>query len=205
MALPPKKGSQPFPQPDDPTIRVWRYYDAARFSWLLENSQLYLPSIAELDDYFAGSVPKPEIVERAAFLQDLGQPDLVDYYTGKIEQLRRSVYVSCWRLGNDDSNAMWQLYCGDEEGVAIRTTYANLVDTFASKWRSVGLVTYLNYAKDDIPEGNVRHPFMYKRSEFAYENEVRIAEGLDPFLDPAPKRSRSTFPSSGRSASIRWT
>ena len=183
-----------FSQPDDSDTPICRYLETHRLLWLLEKRQLYLPNIASLNEYFEGSLPSPEAIRQAPFLQDIGRPGLDDYYAARIDLLRRSTYVSCWRLGNDDSLAMWQLYCGDQEGVAIRTTYGNLVRLLANPWRTMGRLTYLNYDKDDIPEENVRYPYMFKRREFEYENEVRLAEGLDPFLVPGTKKTASQAP-----------
>ena len=174
-----------FPQPKDLDIPVSRYFSFEKFAWLLENERIYLPSLANLEaDPFEGSLPSMDVVQRAEFLKGIGRQDLEQYYSKRIEHMRRSTYVSCWCLAETESNAMWRQYCGNDEGVAIRTKYRTLDALLHDKWRIIGLVTYLDYDTDVIPDGNVRRPFMYKRKEYESEKEVRLVEGYDPFLDP---------------------
>lgn len=173
-----------FPQPANQNTYVMRYFDTSKFIWLLEQSKLYLPSLSQLpDDPFEGSLPTPDVIERARIVKNVGRDDLEEYYSKKIEQMRRSTYVSCWCLGETESVGMWQNYCDSKEGVAIRTTYRNLDKNLSNEWRFIGQVTYLDYDHDTIPDGNVQHPFMYKRKEYEEEKEIRIVDGYEPLLD----------------------
>ena len=61
---PPNKLEHPcFPQPEDDSVRIWRYLDLAKFIWLLEKQQLYLSRLDSLNDPFEGSTPQ-FLVER---------------------------------------------------------------------------------------------------------------------------------------------
>jgi hypothetical protein len=62
--------------------------------------------------------------------------------------LRDVTYVSCWMLREDESDAMWKLYCGNHQGVAIRTTYEKLAAAAASQPSMyLGKVTYVDFEK----------------------------------------------------------
>jgi hypothetical protein len=40
--------------------------------------------------------------------------------------LKRQVYISCWHANDDESEAMWVLYCGQKDGIALQTSYQRL-------------------------------------------------------------------------------
>lgn len=90
--------------------------------------------------------------------------------TGKL--LRRSTYVNCWHLSENESDAMWKLYSSaGKDGIAIQTTYNNFKIAISSevnvKVRKVQYIDYLNTYAD------IEEPYWYKRKSFEYENEVR--------------------------------
>jgi hypothetical protein len=33
-----------FPQPDDPSVVIWRYVDASKFEWLVNCGRLFMPA-----------------------------------------------------------------------------------------------------------------------------------------------------------------
>jgi hypothetical protein len=92
--------------------------------------------------------------------------------------LRGVTYVSCWMLREDESDAMWKLYCGDHQGVAIRTTYAKLAVAASQPSMYVGKVTYVDFEKTLIPDGNIFYAAMHKRLAFVHESEVRVVKVL---------------------------
>jgi len=83
---------------------------------------------------------------------------------------------------------MWHLYLKSNDGIAIRTKYGNLRDSFknTSEPIRIGKVHYIDYDHDIIEGTSVFSPFLHKRNSFAHEREVRalvsklpITEGLD--------------------------
>lgn len=182
-----------FPQPDDPSVRVWRYLDLAKFVWLLENKKLYLSRLDLLNDPHEGSIPKfqanqlhAELVYHAMQPINSDSPELsqspISHATNILEQfkstkkyLRKTFYVNCWHLNNSESEAMWRLYCPNNSGVAIQTTYKKLAESaLVEPYRYIGCVTYLDYDSQGFPTDNLYHPIMHKRLSFAHEKEVRL-------------------------------
>ena len=91
-------------------------------------------------------------------------------------QFRDSTYVCCWHANEHESEAMWRLYCGNEAGIAIQTTYSNLANLIKSEHEIyIGLVKYIDYEKDNSPSANSFTTVMQKRLSFQHENEVRLA------------------------------
>lgn len=178
-----------FPQPTDGAERVWRYLDLAKFIWLLENQKLYLSRLDLLNDPHEGSVSPLGAAIRGQQLRQLGGDQLATQFSQIMQQNRLSLFVNCWHLGNAESEAMWRLYCPGNNGVAIQTTYAKLVQSADSDpFLYVGCVTYIDYESQVFPSNNSLYPVMHKRISFAHEKEVRLVKSLSSLqgLTPTP-------------------
>ena len=169
--------------------------DLAKFVDLLNTKELFLPRVDRLSDPHEGSLTRGHI--NARFLQALHAPssdvgnELMQEEPKYIRKLRGSTYVSCWCLNNHESEAMWRLYCGDKQGVAIKTTYKKLSETLLENSEMyIGRVTYIDFdcggfqfiQLDDNwpPEHKYFYPFMHKRDAFSHESEVRIVKIIWP-------------------------
>lgn len=92
------------------------------------------------------------------------------------KEQREITFVSSWHCSQDESAAMWAQYLRTQEGIAIRSSYRRLTESFRSYADFdvlVGLVKYLDYEVDAIPIGNALFPLMYKRRSFEHERELR--------------------------------
>lgn len=174
-----------FAQPNDATVRVWRYMDLARFVWMLENSKLFLARLNALGDPHEGSWP--------GFLAAIRDQQILELSKGKpafdsaetYERVRKAHFVSCWRYGNEESEAMWRLYCPNENGVAIQTTYEKLFDSICKvPGVFMGCVRYIDYQCMGFPIDNLLHPMMHKRLSFAHEQEVRLVKHVSKYMAP---------------------
>ena len=153
-----------FPQPEDPSVKVWRYLDLPRFIWMLSTGALAFTRVDTLEDPFEGSIPSPvyeqwkakssEVISRAS------------------SGLRRQAFVSCWHANNVESEAMWRLYCGSHDGIALQTTYEKL-DASLPDGVFLGLVQYLDYECHAEPPTDTLSLLMCKRQAFEHEHEVR--------------------------------
>ena len=98
-----------FPQVDDESARVWRYMDLAKFVWLIENQSLFLPRLDLLNDPHEGSIPPFIVKARNEQLLGMNAEKFANEIRDINQQTRRAIFVSCWNLGNDESEAMWLL------------------------------------------------------------------------------------------------
>ena len=173
---------QCFPQVENGAVGVWRYLDLAKFIWLLEYQKLHLARLDLLNDPHEGSTPSFVADIRDQQLRELGSPQILEQLSQVSLQSRKALYVSCWHLGNSQSEAMWRLYCSNDNGVAIRTTYKKLVESIDyDPYLYIGRVTYLDYETQGFPQGNLFYPVMHKRISFAHEQEVRLVKTLPNF------------------------
>ncbi len=178
-----------FLPPAEAEAKVWRYMDFTKFVWMFEQQGIFLSRIDKLDDPFEGSF--------SSVNQDL-RPLVRDHLhlTGSfnvteiVENLRRWVGASCWHVSNHESAGMWKLYARTEEAVCIQTTYERLEGILPDDAR-IGMVRYVDYQKQWIPESNPLAPFMFKRLSFEHEQELRI---LKPLGDLAALQSNPIVP-----------
>ena len=89
-------------------------------------------------------------------------------------ELLRQTFVNCWYQEDDESEAMWKLFAGEEYGVAVKTTAAKLIGSFTEHLPDyLGYVKYVPYDKYAIPVSKLP-PVFYKRTAFRHEREVRV-------------------------------
>ena len=155
---------------------LWRYMSFTKFLWLIQNRKLWFSRADKLNDPWelalagdqldhvilrrpisplAGSVPEEPIMERARRIN---------------KQWRETTYISCWSSSDHESYALWRIFCGSSDGVAIRCPTYTLTRAFTGiSWYAV---TY------DEPGTEIRTPSATglatrKRLMFQYEHEVR--------------------------------
>jgi hypothetical protein len=169
--------------------------DLARFVAVLAKRALPLVRCALLADQFEGSVT------RGVYERWKSNPENAAKFAKFRPEIKRDLYVSCWRAGYDESEAMWRLYCGSREGVAFQTTYERLDASLPSDV-FLGKVTYLDYESGEMPWLSALSPIMHKRAAFAHEQEVRaviwrsayfVAQGMQPDEFP-PAEPTLTMP-----------
>ncbi|WP_088104768.1 DUF2971 domain-containing protein [Halalkalibacter urbisdiaboli] len=134
---------------------------------------------------------------------------------------RDSTYINCWNSASEMSLAMWQLFGGGEESVAIRTTRDKLqqvldsnADYLQEKGYDFGIsdIHYLSNLKNPdektrdkimeiLTEGKATSvaQFSIKPSEYEYENEVRgiiypLRSKFDKVVDPEPELNGFSIP-----------
>lgn len=165
-----------FLPPADVESKVWRYMDFTKFVWMFEQQGIFLSRIDMLDDPFEGSFSqvnqelRPMVRKYLRLTGGFSAAEIV-------EKLREWVGVSCWHVSNHESAGMWKLYARTEEAVCIQTSYERLSSVLPSDTR-IGMVRYVDYQKQWIPESNPLAPFMFKRLSFEHEQELRILKPL---------------------------
>ena len=173
-----RESHRSFPQPDDPSVKVWRYLDLPRFISLLSTGALAFARVDTLEDPFEGSIP-PAVYEQ----WKERHADLVE---SARRGLRKQAFVSCWHANNTESEAMWRLYCGSKDGIALQTTYERL-DESLPDGVFLGQVTYLDYECDTEPPDDTLALLMRKRHAFEHEREIRALVWPEAAPELAPR------------------
>ena len=174
------------PPPDDATL--WRHLDFTKFVSLLDRQALFFPRADKLGDHFEGSYPVENLRLRAQAF-DRVSPGALSNLARFTKNLARFTVISCWHWSTYESAAMWKIYSGERDGIAIKTDFSALKrsltgdeDIFA------GQVEYIDYNTDIIEGQQVLAPFLAKRKAFSHEHEVRaihvpfLSQGMEPDL-----------------------
>ena len=162
--------------------------DFTKFVSLLDRGSLFFCRADQLNDPFEGSLSQAsyDAMYRGQ------RPETIDIWRRKaplIDFLRGIRMVNCWHRSDYESDAMWKVYTGENEGIAIRTDFASLAASFiGDEPIYIGEVTYIDYQTDLIPDALVLPPLLYKRNHFEHEREVRVVK--------EPK-SKSNLPEKG--------
>ena len=120
----------------EPAIRpekVWRYLRFSRFVWLLQKKQLWLSRADLLGDPWEITLTGDQLdhVISHAPITTLPLPKIkpetaMERAKRIIPLWRREMFVNCWSNSDQESHALWRVYCDSPEGVAIQTTLTKL-------------------------------------------------------------------------------
>jgi hypothetical protein len=164
-----------FPQPKNFTCKVSRYLDFASAVSQLQTETLFFSRSDLFQDKHEGTITRlqAEACERIA--ANFNAPQLEDIMIVSRKCVRKAIFINCWHLNDFESEAMWQLYCPNGQGIAIQTTYSKLAKwTIALPKTVMGTVTYIDYESEKFDLRNPLNAFMHKRRSFTHESEVRI-------------------------------
>lgn len=172
-----------FQSPEDDDA-LWRYMDFTKFVAVLDGGAIYFNRAEKFDDAFEGTHPKASVeyfldsYRNALKGNGASDGDIDSRLSAALKALslnRSTIGISCWHKNEHESAAMWKLYLSSKEGVAIRTRFSRLKDSFVdeSVEVNIGKVQYIDYDKSHIDFENVFCPFLCKRMSFEHEREVR--------------------------------
>lgn len=141
------------------------------------------------EDPYEGVLPRPTVeAMRAAHSRLAGDPVLAEENLKPIlsgfKDLSTRIAVNCWHRNEFESDAMWRLYVGSNEGVAISTTVGRLKKSILCEQPVfIGDVRYIDYQSDGFILGNFFEVCLHKRSSFVHEQEVRAVTFIN-YNDP---------------------
>jgi hypothetical protein len=160
-----------FEEPEDKAI-IWRYVDFTKFISYLEKKALFFVRSDQLSDKYEGKFTETDSKIWEEKLKPKTKLNQMEIY----DRFRKIVNISSWHINDNESAAMWEICLQSNEGVAIKSTFKRLKDSFILHKEDeilIGKVKYIDYSRDIIPKGNVFNPFLYKRKAFEYERELR--------------------------------
>ncbi len=171
-----------FSEPPDHTT-IWRYMNLSKFAAMLFDNSLFFSRIDLLGDPMEGKVQQELLLREAKVAEQEGYAEDLETIRHNIDSIQSAMnnfiipgtFVNCWNISKHESMLMWHLYAKNE-GVAIKTTYDKLKRVLTNNTKytiRIGKVTYIDYLKDKVPEGNLFNNVMHKRIFYSGENEIR--------------------------------
>ncbi|WP_139892846.1 DUF2971 domain-containing protein [Bacillus sp. D386] len=178
-----------FPTEKD-NFGLWKYMSLSKFIALLENGSIYFSKPAAFEDPYEGAfshIDLQDIIGDYSYWDEEDKQTFWDeedkqIYYEELNGLRNKqvvesnyVGVSCWHMNEEESAAMWDLYCGRNEGIAIKTSFQDLINSYDRYDYDIyyGIVNYIDYKKD-MAGRNSYETLFYKRKSFAHEQEFRM-------------------------------
>ncbi len=149
--------------------------DFTQFVSLASSRSLFFCRADLFKDPFEGSYAKANVALRPQVYKEMSIEALGKMFEEIAwfsKRIREWTYINCWHASEYESAAMWDLYAKTSEAVAIETTYQRLIKVLP-KNALLGLVKYIDYESEWLPEGNTFYPFTHKRKSFEHEKEVR--------------------------------
>ncbi|MDP4145725.1 MAG: hypothetical protein Q8936_14765 [Bacillota bacterium] len=164
-----------FNTPSNEEIKVWRYMDFTKFLNILERQSLFFTRSDRFEDKFEGSYTRYNVRMRPQVYNGQIPEEGLRQMSEASNRFRRFTFVNCWHMNEHESAAMWRLYSQSNEAVAIQSTFARLRDSFnmTNEDIYIGMVNYIDYEREWMPEGNLFYPFVHKRLSFEHEHEIR--------------------------------
>ena len=151
-----------------------RYIDLPKYIDLLRSKALYLRRADCFPDKFEGALTPTirQAIDTASKNNKLAESADVFY-----ERCRKGTFVSCWTYGAKDNMALWQLFGGSSNSVAVCTTVGRLTRT-CLQWNEslhIAKVKYIDHFENpDMIIGSYMDPLQFKHVAFEFEREIRI-------------------------------
>ena len=161
-----------FRSPDDPSIKIWRYMDFTKYVACLEKRSLYFSRSDKLDDPYEGATSHANIKLRPAVYKDSIPEKVLEQMSAFAKWNRQWTYINCWHMNEHESAAMWKLYAQTQQAVVLQSTFERLAGCLPDEIY-VGMVNYIDYETEWLPEGNAFWPYVHKRKSFEHERELR--------------------------------
>ena len=179
---------------------LWRYMSLSKYESALKTSSLFFCRADKFPDPYECSIPRREYEFRLSPEKFAAEERVFNRMDSKFnleiakknaedlaathKKFRTATTVNCWHINNNESDAMWQLYLKDNEGIAIRTDTKKLYKTLQNTKENicVSKVRYINYDTDiwyhqtefPVREYNFNTPILHKKIEFIHEKELRL-------------------------------
>ena len=156
-----------------PDAVLWRYMSFTKFASLLTKRALFFARADKLGDPFEGSLSSLN-VELYQDIHGTMAQEHQETHRLLFRNLPRFTLINCWHENETESDAMWKLYAGHGEGIAIRTTCGSLKESLSGdEWVQIERVNYVDYDTTHIKDNDPTAPFIHKRKSFEHEREVR--------------------------------
>jgi len=168
---------------------VWRYMPFAKFISLLTYRALWFSKLNILQDAYEGLIPAKVKARMHAsnqrFKGEFNTPEFhrqIDAWPTENEAGGRELLVvTCWFLGECDSQRMWDEYGVTKEAVAVKSTIGRLAKyIFVPRGRTVSALGPTTYVDHDIHDMSLyeahqatQRAFL-KGNSYSHEQEIRL-------------------------------
>ena len=165
-------------EPDDPNIFIWRYMSLGKYINILLSESLFLSRIDKFEDQLEG-VPNDftfQLIDNS-FDEFPNYIEMRQQFRESLSSFRKTTFVNCWHMAENESEYMWRNYCPNGKGILIRTCYNKMKNSFYDMGVGPVFIFPVVYA-DSLNEErallNGIEILRYKRPHYKDEKEFRI-------------------------------
>ena len=172
------------------TTEIARYINLEKFLSLVINKQIFFCRTDKLEDKYEGTLPKLSksiLIKWYKHMRDNENYFTIPMPDNKIEEivsesiefrnkLKAITCVNCWNEYNGESYALWKIYSKLDQGLMIKSTYQNLINSFTNSDEVIfcSKINYIDYEKDRFDIGDIFAPFVNKYIGYSFESEIRL-------------------------------
>lgn len=176
--------------PEDFERTVWRYMPFPKFISLMTYQALWFSKLNILQDRYEGLIPaavkKRMHEQNQSYKAQFSTPEFhrqIDAWpTQNEDDGRELLVVTCWFLGERESQRMWAEYGGSNEAVAVKSTIGQLEKYILVPREEtvshLGLVSYVAHDGHDMSNYEahqaIERAFLKDKAQFSHEQEVRL-------------------------------
>ncbi len=199
----------------EPDVNLYRYLTFEKFISMIERSALFFCKASVFSDNWEGSYPIGELKykkEESYWIEkelnktseqkiDTVVSDNLKYLNAGYENFKDKTFINCWMHSTHESDAMWKLYVGKQEGILVKSSYERLYNALNQNLDlnfMMSRVFYIDYDKDYLYKGVekfyeiskemqmhlesacITDPFLNKRIHFEHEKEYRVILDIPP-------------------------
>ncbi|GAT62492.1 hypothetical protein [Paludibacter jiangxiensis] len=153
--------------PENQEIKIWKYMDFTKFIDFIMNKTLYFTRSDRFGDSFEGTISAQDVTERNSQCGHDGQT----LWTQFGKEIKKTFFVNCWHINENESYAMWKIYLNSQNGIALQTTYSKLYKCLNEVNDNIYLSTVKYDGNGDW--GTYLDRMLHKKSYYSYEQELR--------------------------------
>ncbi|RYE59283.1 MAG: DUF2971 domain-containing protein [Sphingobacteriales bacterium] len=150
-----------------------------KFEDLLKTSELYLRRVDKFIDQFEAKLDGTTSDKISYLFHEFPNwEQMQNQLRNILTSFRTACFVNCWHLNNSESIQMWKEYCGDTEGVAIKTSVDNLINSILPHDFGPMHFRPVAYGTRDLTGIDLRFPLEllnFKDQQYEHEKEYRVS------------------------------
>ena len=177
---------------------AFKYMDYPKFLSLVANENIYFARPTEFEDKLDSFIPRNVYIKKLS-----NDTKEIVRYKREIDSVaynRQRALVSCWHIGDYESDLMWKTYA-KHDGIMIQTTVMKLINLDYSPFLDnnarciIDKIKYIDAQKEFIKKNNltlqqineldidITEQFFLKNKSFEDEKELRIVIFEKPNYD----------------------
>ncbi|QLF92051.1 hypothetical protein HW090_02045 [Pseudomonas sp. ABC1] len=159
--------------------KIMRYLSKQKLEWLLADKGLYVSAAQNQSDTEEGTSDHTFLAKHiAANVEGVDAKLLTDIdkiMLGMQKVGRETNYLSCWYLGTEESESMWEEF--GKDGIILISTEWELMSAFSEPLEQA-LNGYPVTYSDELKASPLNEPLRVKHAKFQSEKEFRVVFNL---------------------------